>query len=340
MNNEGSHLTMPTMSITMDAFRPSGAFLYLMTGYKIFLTQKELQIKMSSLLNVPNASNKSEEFSLKDIEVFVDSEEQNCFKQAHLGKYLGIENIRTSLNDLEKCEMLTRQELVPTRHSTFGWSGPKYQQNKMDKFLSVFGVMYVIVNSQKDKGKALKEHILKDIVPRGFDARVKEIQEKHRQAIEEKDAAIALLNDDLKNREYDNVALQAQKGVYKDQLQKRQDIITHLRTRYLDHAKDPGKDNIVMIIDKNTAPEEDEFYEYPYYIARIQRRFINTKKQWLKAQYSHHRFITEELDNANSVHVFNKFEEEEFVERFQCHFRLVDIPRDALYALATPSIQE
>ena len=36
----------------------------------------------------------------------------------------------------------------------------------------------------------------------------------HQQAIQEKDAAIALLNDDLKNREYENVALQAQRDVY------------------------------------------------------------------------------------------------------------------------------
>ena len=32
---------------------------------------------MPSFLNVSNASTKSEKFSLKDIEVFVDSEEQN-----------------------------------------------------------------------------------------------------------------------------------------------------------------------------------------------------------------------------------------------------------------------
>ena len=56
-----------------------------MTGYKIFLTHKELQIKMSSLLNVSNASSKPEEFSLKDIEVLVDCEEQNWFKRAHIG---------------------------------------------------------------------------------------------------------------------------------------------------------------------------------------------------------------------------------------------------------------
>ena len=104
------------------------------------------------------------------------------------------------------------------------------------------------------------------------------MNETHQQTIKEKDAAIVLLNDDLKNREYENVVLQAQRDVYKDQLQKCQDIITHLKKRYVDHAKDPGKDNIVMIIEKNTTPEEDEFYEYPYYIARIQRRFINTQK--------------------------------------------------------------
>ena len=151
-------------------------------------------MKISSLLNVSNgASRKSEEFTLKDIEVFVDSDEQKWFKRAHVGKFLGIEDIRTSLNGLEKCEILTRQELVPTRRGTPGWHGPKNQQNKTDKFLSFFGVMYVIVNSQKDKGKALKKHIMKDIVSRGFDAKIEKIQEKHRQAITDGDNQIQAL---------------------------------------------------------------------------------------------------------------------------------------------------
>ena len=86
---------------------------------------------------------------------------------------------------------------------------PEEDAQDHDIFISLTGALYVIVKSQKDKGKALKKHILKDIVPRGFDARIKEIQEKHRQAIEGKDAALALLNDDLQNCEYENVALQA-----------------------------------------------------------------------------------------------------------------------------------
>ena len=186
---------------------------------------------------------------------------------------------------------------------------------------------------------------MNNIVPRGLDVRIEKIQGEHQQAIKEKDAVIALMNDDLQDRDnqiqaikYKNVALEAQRDVYKDQLQKCQDIIVHLRTRYVDHAIDPGKDSIVMNIEKNAALEEDEFYEYPYYIARIQRRSINTKRGWLKVQY--HRFIIEELDNANSIHAFSRFEEKDYVERFQCLSRLVDIPCDVLYALATPAIQK
>ena len=144
-----------------------------------------------------------------------------------------------------------------------------------------------------------------------------------------------MLNDDLKNREHDNVVLRAQRDAYKEQLQNCQDIITHLKARHVLHAKHPGKGNIVMIIEKIPPPRKVCFNYYLYYIARIQRRFITTKKRWLKAQYPHHRFIIEEQDNANSVHAFNRFEKKGYVERFQCHFRLADILRDGLYALAT-----
>ena len=125
--------------------------------------------------------------------------------------------------------------------------------------------------------------------------------------------------------------MEAQWDAYKDQLQKCQDITTHLKTRHVPQAKDPGKNNIVMIIEKNITSEEDEFYEYPYYITRIQRQHINTKRRWFKAQYPHHRFIIEELDNTNIIHAFNRFEEEGYVERFQCHYKLVNIPRDVVY---------
>ena len=76
---------------------------------------------MSFVLNVSNdASKKLEEFSLKGIEVLVDNEEQNWFKQAHVGKFLVLRHIDTSLEGLDKCEILTRQELIPIPRSMGG----------------------------------------------------------------------------------------------------------------------------------------------------------------------------------------------------------------------------
>ena len=46
------------------------------------------------------------------------------------------------------------------------------------------------------------------------------------------------------------------------------------------------------------------------------------------------------MNNGNSIHAFNRFEEEGHVEHFQCHFKLVDFERDALYALPTPTIND
>ena len=40
------------------------------------------------MLYVSNGSNKSEELNLNDIEVLVDSGDQNWFKRAHIGQYL------------------------------------------------------------------------------------------------------------------------------------------------------------------------------------------------------------------------------------------------------------
>ena len=78
---------------------------------------------------------------------------------------------------------------------------------------------------------------MKDIVPRGFDARFEEIQGKHQQAIKEKDATTALLNDDLKNREYKNVGLQGDvrtKNQQIDSLQKRYQAIFHMKTKTME----------------------------------------------------------------------------------------------------------
>ena len=78
-----------------------------MTGYKNFLIQKELQIKMSSLLNVCNyAGSRPEEF--KNIDVLVDNKEQNWFKRAHVGKLLGLVHIQRLMARLAGKDHKTR----------------------------------------------------------------------------------------------------------------------------------------------------------------------------------------------------------------------------------------
>ena len=44
------------------------------------------------------------------------------------------------------------------------------------------------------------------------------------------------------------------------------------------------------------------------------------------------------MDNPNSIHAFNRFEEEGHVEQKWNHFRLLDLTREELYAMGVPAI--
>ena len=139
----------------------------------------------------------------------VDNKEQNWFRRVHIGRYLWTARIITSTAKLSEEDIRSRT-FLQTEGGVCSIGPTKENAQDYDIFISLTGALYITVNSRKGKGKALKKHILKDIVPRGFDARIEEIQEKHRQAIEEKDATIALLNDELKYCEYENVGLQVE----------------------------------------------------------------------------------------------------------------------------------
>ena len=131
--------------------------------------------------------------------------------------------------------------------------------------------MYEIVfSSQQPKGKEFKRHSCNVLFPHVRQQLTIKMKEGHQQAIEKKDAAIALLNDDLQKREYENLALRAQKNVYQAELQKCQGTITHLKTRYVLYVRDPGKDNIIIIVRKHTTSANDKYHDLSYYVPRIQ----------------------------------------------------------------------
>ena len=159
-----------------------------------------------------------------------------------------------------------------------------------------------------------------------------------------KNAALALLTDDLQDRDnqiqaikYKNVALQAQRDVYQAELQKCQDTITHLKTSYVPHARDVGKDNIIIIVGKHTTPASDKYHDLPYYVARIQRHKRYVKLRWFDRHFLDHEVIVE-IDNPNSIHAFNQFEAEGHAEWKYNHFRLIDLTREELYTMGAPAI--
>ena len=123
------------------------------------------------------------------------------------------------------------------------------------------GLYCFLMRYKRDEAEPSMEYVVETVLPR----EVRELAS----VIKEKDTALALLTDDLQGRDnriqaiqYENVTLQAQKDVYQAELQKCQDTITHLKTRYVPHARDPGKDKII-IVRKHTTPVNDKFHELP-----------------------------------------------------------------------------
>ena len=101
--------------------------------------------------------------------------------------------------------------------------------------------------------------------------------------------------------------------------------------------RDPGKDNIIIIVRKHTEPANDKFHDLPYYVVKIKLRKRYVKLRWFDQHFPDHQVIVE-IDSANNIHAFNRFEEEGHVERRYNHFRLIDLIREALYVMGVPAI--
>ena len=102
--------------------------------------------------------------------------------------------------------------------------------------------MYEIVfSSQQPKAKDFRKHCCNVLFAHVRQQLKNKMEEEHQQAIEEKDATIALLNDDLKNRDnqiqasqYENVVLQAQRDVYQAELQNLREIMKKTYVHFID----------------------------------------------------------------------------------------------------------
>ena len=136
-------------------------------------------------------------------------------------------------------------------------------QNSTDIFLSEDGIIYVIINSKKSKCKELT----KWLINRG----IKDIIEEKRLAItekdlviEEKDNALAMLNDDL-DESHRNIAILEQDNL---ELNVENEI---LKRRYVPYLEDPKRDNGIVVIQKNNGDE------YPYIAICGQQGYLAQK---------------------------------------------------------------
>ena len=122
------------------------------------------------------------------IETVSDDQNQPWFKRADFGRYLAIVKVKSSMH-IPSHFMCKRQDikgvLLPAPQS--GMRGGS--KNPHDVFVNLDGAIYIATNSKKEKAAALISWLVK----KG----VEKLQEKHQIQTEEKDAAVALLNDDL-----------------------------------------------------------------------------------------------------------------------------------------------
>ena len=137
-----------------------------------------------------------------------------------------------------------------------GWSGPKNQQNKTDKFLSLTGTLYVLVDSGKSKRKVLKEQILKYLIPSGFDARIAEIQEERHQREAQLYQTITEFGNRIQGIQYQNVGLQGKTGAIRREILVLHHQATQLQRGYPGCFANEDKDNGITAIAKSNESAE------------------------------------------------------------------------------------
>ena len=278
------------------------------------------------------------------IEVLTDENGAPHFKRADLGRFLGIVVVARNNNNIatKSRSELSRSGYAGnvTRSGMYGGG-----ENPHDAFVDLEAALGIVVRSRKPKAVELTKWLTRKGVEKVVEEHQKAIEEKQRE-IDEKDMQIALLDDDLvleqehaRQLEYNNTGLQGEIRAKDQEIARRETELAELRERYVDHCRDSNKDNLVVITRKHTCECGDKHFEYPYYISRIQRRAISTKRRWLLDQFPDSEEIVI-IDNPNSVHAFNRLEEEGHVERYKCHFKLVDLSREDLYDMGVPTIEE
>ena len=187
--------------------------------------------------------------------------------------------------------------------------GPKDLQ-KYDIYINEEGMHEIVFSSQQPKAKAFRKHCCNMLFPQvwqqlsdkshameiedltGHIQALEFMNEAHQQTIEQKDSAIALLNDDLQNRKYENVGL-------KGEIRAKDLQIAALQRRYVGYLSAEDKNNGISIIAKNTEEEE-----YPYISICGQHSYRRHKARVLLARNKGSTLFADG-DTPNAIVTYN-----------------------------------
>ena len=216
-------------------------------------------------------------------ETVFDDQNQPWLKGADLGRYLGIVKVKNSVH-IPSHFMCKRQDIK-------GVLPPAplgKRKNPHDVFVNLDGAIYIATNSKKEKAAFLISWLVKKGVEKS--------QEEHQIQTEEKDAAIALLNDDLDAEQHKVQDVGKQLVDLEHENRELQNEVERLQERYVPYLQDTRKDNGMAVIQKNNGDE------YPYVAICGQQGYVAQKIQNKLADYPNPQLVVlAETPNA-TVH--------------------------------------
>ena len=130
-----------------------------------------------------------------------------------------------------------------------------------------------ILRSKKPEPETFMASVVETVLPR-------EVR-KLASAIEEKDAVLQHRDNHIQAIQYENVGLQGEIRVKDQQIRRFEDTVIHPRERYVNHARDFGKGNIIIIVRKDTRPANNKYHDMPYYVSSIEQCKKCVKLRWL-----------------------------------------------------------
>ena len=219
-----------------------------------------------------------------------------------------------------------KYELVAASDSDGPVQWPSDSQ-KYDLYINEEAMYELAFTSQQDKAKEFRKYCINKLFPQIRDHFEQRKDEEHQLAIEDLGVQfqVEIHESDIQLQELN------------DENERFYNEIQELRARYVAPLRNLHKNNIIIIVRKHTSSDDDKYHDYPYYIARIQKRKRYVKLRWFTRHFPEHEVIVEL--SPNSIVNFNRFEEDGHVERKYNHFRLLeDLTRDDLYDMGIPAI--